>query len=191
MARCKIVPNPPLSIICRRGKRSLWRLIKYFAKAGEPRERAGSPAAACPLPGSARHGSAGLSGSQTPGVLRAGALGIASPPAPQKRGGFPRCPAGRMARAGGPPPRSPPAVGARRRKGGGAAPSSFSVAPPNSQISFGSVLWFAGDKACLQTAAGELPRRGEEARLCQRRTKPPNSSKLFLGVLGRRKKKIK
>lgn len=178
----------------------MWRLIKYFAKAGEPRQRAeSSPAqppparSRCPEearagraprlgPSVAPRGSAGLSRSPDTGhgscasprsrpslspgsgtvpplprtltrQLRAGSAGRA--PAPEGR-----------SRRGGPPGWALPS--ARRQPGTAAA----------FKVCFWSVLWFAGEKACLQTAAGELSRRGEEARLCQRRTKPPNSSKL-------------
>lgn len=100
MARCKIVPNPPLSIICRRGKRSLWRLIKYFAKAGEPRERAELrrrclPTARLGSPGLSRaspRGSAGLSRSLTAGRGLCRCMWLSAAPShslpPQKRDAF-------------------------------------------------------------------------------------------------------
>lgn len=92
-------------------------------------------------------------------------------PLPEARGGVSPRPRGQ--------PRGRALPSARREPG---AVAAFKVC-------FWSVLWFAGEKACLQTAASELPRRGEEARLCQRRTKPPEFLQTFLGVLGRRKKK--
>lgn len=217
----------------------MWRLIKYFAEAGEPRERAEPqpPPARCSLPG----GGAGWAGSAprlgSPGLGRAlpqpshrttrllpvdRALRRPVPPSPPKSGTVSSLPcapthqsqagredgAGRAGLGGGgmPTPDAPggetPAFPLPEARGGvsprprgqprGRALPSARREPgavAAFKVCFWSVLWFAGEKACLQTAASELPRRGEEARLCQRRTKPPEFLQTFLGVLGRRKKK--
>lgn len=88
------------------------------------------------------------------------------------------------------PPRRgvPPTPSAAPGQGALLRPPAAPGAVAAFKVCFWSVLWFAGEKACLQTAASELPRQGEEARLCQRRTKPPEFLQTFLGVLGRRKK---
>lgn len=157
-----------------------------------------SAAAACPLPlpggGAGWAGRAAQALRASPGLSRAlpqpryrarllRFSAVPSQPLPQERDGSaapllvdPSEPGGLGWAGRTPTPDAPFGVSPRgwalpsaRRQPGTAA--AFKVC-------FWSVLWFAGEKACLQTAAGELSRRGEEARLCQRCTKPPNSSKL-------------